>query len=218
MIDMPEAIAAAPPALNGTTVFKQCNVTIVAEGLQTSVLDAQLFPELGAPVKALQIPSLALLGYEKYSFWVEPENRRAVALDTTGQLTDRSPIVGLMEKYLEKVPGVNIAALGLNFFFEIVFQNPSVNFMLEKFLRGDALSKLGSGAAVSAGFKVIHREKGYLRQLAVDPLWKNEKGVSVLVNYHVDAPTDPARGLRLVERFAECVASAPILVREIANV
>jgi len=211
---MPEALAPSPART--TTLFKQCNITIVADGLQTSVLDAQLFPELGATKKVLQLPSLALLEYEGISFWAEPENRRAVVLDNTGRLSATTPITRLMDRYLAKVPGVNVMALGLNFFFELVFEEPSVNLMLHRFLQRDAMVKLG-GEPASAGFKVSHEAKGYLRQMSVDPLWKNGKGVSVLINYHLDSPVTPGRGLQLQERFTDCMGDAPLLVAEIAN-
>ena len=205
---------ASPAKGRAVQVLKQCNVTLLAEGLQTSVLDAQFFPRLGEPQKVMQTPPLAVLEYGDYTFWVEVESRRAVALDTTGKSDDASPIAELMETYVKKTHGLKIAALGLNYFFELSLEEPGSagKLILEKFLR-DEVKKFG-GQIQAAGFKLIQRRDEYTVQLAVDPIWNNPKALSILVNYHLDSPIAK---LDIPKRFAHCSVEAPKLVEVVAH-
>lgn len=210
---MKMAEASAPPA-TGVVKLKQCNVTLLAEGLQTSILDAQFFPDLGEPQKVMQVPPLAVLEFGDYTFWVEAESGRAVALDTTGEVDEASPIAALMETYVSKTPGLRVSALGLNYFFEILLERGLAGkFILEHFLRPDVASKFGEQVQ-GAGFKLIQRRGEYKLQLTVDPAWNKPKGLSVLVNYHLDAP---GNDLRISQRFAQCAIEAPKLVEVITN-
>jgi hypothetical protein len=204
----------SPAAGTAKQLLKQCNVTLLAEGLQTSVLDAKFFPRLGEPQRVIQTPSLAVLEFRDYTFWVEVESRRAVALDTTGELNDTSPIVEMMETYVKKASGLKVVALGLNYFFELSLDKGTAGKLIqEKFLR-DEVKKFG-GHIQAAGFKLVQRDNEYTVQLAVDPVWDNPKALSILVNYHLDSPIS---NLNLPERFARCAADAPRFVEVIANV
>jgi hypothetical protein len=204
---------ATPTAGAAKQLLKQCNVTLLADGLQTSVINAQFFPRLGEPQKVIQTPPLAVLEFGEYTFWVEVESRRAVALDSTGDLNDASPIAELMEAYVKKTPGLKIVALGLNYFFELSLERGAGKLMLDKFLREEVVKKFGAPIQ-AAGFKLILRRNEYTVQLAVDPVWNNPKALSILVNYHLDSPID---GLDIPKRFAYCATEAPKLVEVVAN-
>jgi hypothetical protein len=79
---------------------------------------------------------------------------------------------------------------------------------VEAFLNTEATAKLG-GDLVSAGFKVMQNWQEYLRQLIVDPVWKNPKQLTAGVNFHLEAPAPP---LNITRRFRQCAKEAQRLI------
>src|SRR3990172_2960046 len=99
--------------------FKNCNITLVADGLYTSLVHSQFFPELAPAKNAVQIPPVAMLDFGNYTFLVEVEGRRAVASDLSGELNPTSPIVGMMKRFVREAKGATIRALGFKFTFDL---------------------------------------------------------------------------------------------------
>lgn len=208
-------IPTTPDTRKARTVFKQANITVVADGLQTSIVDASLFQDLGTPKNVLKIAPLSLLEFDKFGFLVEIDSRRAVAMDNSLELSPTSPISTMMEKYLRELKNVSVAAIGFNYLFEIVFGTAVVEAISPRFLRMESFVDLGKRVR-SAGFKVISEEEDHLVQLTFDPLWNNPFAVSVLINYHHETPApDVVAGV--TARFSKYAAHAPGLVERMLN-
>jgi len=209
---MPEASVPQPASILVKPNYKACNVTVIADGLQSGVLDPSLFSELGPSKTVLQAGSLGILEFDRRSLIVETEAHRAVATDVTGEM-GVSTVAELMERYVNRVPGIQIRAVGFNFFYEFVSDDNVISFV-EKFLNKELTNKIG-GQLSAAGFKINQQRGPYVRQLALEPVWNNPKSLGVAVNYHMEAPLAP---LNFRERFVECATETPTLIEAIIHV
>lgn len=195
--------------------FKNSNITVVADGLYTSLLHSNFFPDLGPAQNTIQIPPMAILDYGRYSFVVDVEGRRAIARDTTGELTAKSPIASMAKKFIETAQNVTIKAVGFNYTYELVSPMPAAEFVVSRYLRGDVLPALG-GEVVGAGLKLVTKKGDHLVQVSIEPVWANPLALTVLINYHHDSPgTGTWPGI--IDRFGQFVADAPEVIERVAN-
>jgi hypothetical protein len=207
---MPVSASPAPNAVKAN--YKGCNVTVLGRGLQTQPLDPTLFPELGPHKTLIQVGPVGVLEFDRRSLVVQVEAQRAVAADS-GPFEENGTAAELMQRYIDKATGVQITAIGFNYFFEFVCDGDGVNFV-EKFLDKDRMIAIG-GPPTGAGFKILQSRGPYVRQLTIDPVWNNAKVLLCGLNYHLDAPLAK---INIPERFAECAAEIPKLIEATINV
>jgi hypothetical protein len=195
--------------------FKNCNITLVADGLSTSIVHSQFFPELGPAKSAVQIPPVATLDFGNYTFLVEVQGRRAIASDVSGELSPASPIVAMMKRFVREAKGATISALGFNFAFELAFEEPAIGFTMEKFLQVERMKGLGK-SLLGGGFKIIAQRDDHVLQVAYDPVWEKPLAVAFKVNYHFNNAGDRTWG-DILDRFASFTGDAPRVLDEISR-
>ena len=195
--------------------LKDVNVSVVADGLYTSLLHSNFFSDLGTAQNTIQIPPLAILDYGRYSFVIDVAARRAIARDATGELTIASPVASMMKKFIETAQNVTIKGVGFNYTYELISQAPAAEFVVSRYFREDVLPALG-GEVVGAGLKLVTKQEDHLVQISIETVWGNPLALTILINYHHDSPgmgTWPS----IVDRFGQFVADVPQLIERVAN-
>jgi hypothetical protein len=204
-------MATVPASLTSVKkLLKNSNITVVGDGLYTSVLHAQFFPELGPPKTAIQVPQVSVLDFGKYNFVVQVDERRAVVSDNSGELSANSQIPAMLQKFLLEAKNVNLSALGVNFTFEVLLDGPLCAFMLARFLQPEPIKRFGS-TFKSIGLKVMVDHGDSLLQLTIDPVWGNPTTALVTINFHHENPGQDLVA-RLVELYGKYVGEVSGLV------
>jgi len=191
-------------------LLKTSNITVVGDGLSTSFLNPQFFPELGKAKSFIQVPQISVLDFGKYSFIVQPDERRAVVADTTGDLSANSPVPSMLRKFLRENKDLAISAIGFNFIFEVVHETSTADFLLKEYFQAEPMKRFGDTLA-SLGFKVTVDRGDSLRQVTVDPVWANPTTSLVTVNYHFDSPI-PNFAEGLIELYGQFAGEVSGLV------
>jgi hypothetical protein len=110
---------------------------------------------------------------------------------------------------------VAIKAVGFNFRFELVFQDPAVGYVLDRFLNTARVREFGESVE-GAGFKLLAKREDHLLQISVDPVWGNQLALAALINYHHDSPGE-APWSATVEKYKRFVADAPEVIRRLLS-
>ena len=197
------------------TVFKGCNITLVADAMTTNFLHANFFEDLGPAQSVTQIPSLCVIDFGRYSFIVNVDGRRAIAADASPELNEASPVMTMMTAFAQRATSALIKAIGFNFIYELGFSQPATEEFLGRFLRLERFAGFGS-ALLSGGFRVVAQSGDHLSQLTLDPVWDNPLSFSLKINYHFDSPGE-GPWVDVVRRFPALTVDAPGLVERIIH-
>ena len=195
------------------TILKGTNITAVADGLNTSIISAGQFSEFGSVKSFFQAPQMAVVDFGKYSFFVQVDQRKALANDNSGDLTSNSPVRSMMKRFLQDSAGLRLSAVGFNFTFESILDVPLADFLRETYLQGESIGRFGKSFQ-SFGFKLTVVRTDCLLQISVDPIWQNPTTALVVLNFHHEPP-GPDISSRLVEMYGTLVGEAPGIVDQI---
>jgi len=189
--------------------FKNLNITAVANGLNSSTVNANLFAGLGPVKNVVQIPGIAVIDFEKYNVLVHPDGKRVVVTDMTGEASLASPISTMMSQIISAMPDINITALGFNYSYELLVQGSTTEF-LESYLVLTRFQSLGN--LQTGGFKISNQWKDRILHVSVDPVHNQSSLFSLLINHHFDGERD---WLSILTQFKELTTEAQELQKKI---
>lgn len=197
-------------------VYRTCNISLLADELHASTLQADWFSDLGQPKDVVKTSDVTFFDYETQTILVHTAGRRAVAADNSAQLVATSPIATMMDRVVRELKLSRVFALTFSFTFEAVFKEEASKFLGEKYLRVDALGKLGKEVR-GAGIRLVCNEDDHVVRLTVDSVAKNPFAISILLNYHHDSPPK-AVYTDIINRFGQYTADAPSFAGKIVHV
>jgi hypothetical protein len=192
---------------------KGCNITLIADGLYSSLVGPKSFPELGEPRYNMQVPQIGVLDFGKYNLVIQVDEKRVLAADISGEMNASSPIPAMIRKCLQEGKELKVSALGFNFIFEAALDVPLVDFLQETYVHKESATRFGDSYA-SLGFKFSMVQLNHLMTLAVEPIWQNPKTTLATVNFHFDRPGAEMTE-ELVQIYGKFVSVAPELIEKL---
>jgi hypothetical protein len=199
-------------------IYNSGNITVVADGLYTSILTSDFFFDLiGQPSQSsVQVPELGLVDYPRYQVAVQVEMRRLVAVDKNLRTTEKTALPDLITKYLDRAREVKVEAIGLNFQYQLKTNKPVSELLLARYFAAERIEREFGNDINLAGLKLATKKDDYTFQTTIDPVWDKPFESVVSFNYHFRRPFSGSVQ-SVIGRFRQFSCEIPPVLSELIN-